>query len=53
MTSEFKSLFTRRKSVGLKMTESLLYPADEVSRLEIGKVNEIFTKCPSSGLNSD
>ena len=36
--SKFGSLFTNRKSVGLKMTESLLCPADEVSRLEMGRL---------------
>lgn len=36
--SEFWSLFTTRISVGLKMTESLLCPADEVSRLEMGRL---------------
>ena len=28
----------RQKRVGLKMTESLLCPADEVSRLEMGRL---------------
>lgn len=33
-----RSLFTNRKSVSLKKTKSLLCPADEVSRLEMGRL---------------
>lgn len=36
--SKFTSLFTDRKCVGLKMSESLLCPTDEVSRLEMGRL---------------
>lgn len=51
--SKFRSLFTGREIRGFGNDWIIAVPCWWSEQIGNGKVNEIFTKCPSSGLNSD